>query len=50
MFVPHASEFEQNSMVQTTWKFELFDKNMVTNFEKSVDAILENVSATETIV
>ena len=26
MCVPHASEFEQNRMVQTTRKFELLDK------------------------
>ena len=44
-------EFEQNRMVQTTRKFELFDKKRVFKnlFWQSVDAILEHVSVTKTI-
>ena len=36
MFAPHASEFEQNHMVQTTQTFELFQKTkkIKTIFEK----------------
>ena len=38
-------------MVRTMQNFELFDKNgMVNHFWQSVDAILEDVSVTETIV
>ena len=38
-------EFEQNCMVQTIPNFELFDKKWL-----NIDAILEDVSGTETIV
>ena len=40
-------KFEQDCMVQTIPNFELFDKN---GFWQSVDAILEDVSVTETNV
>ena len=40
---------EQNRIVQTVQNFELFDKHWLTIFD-SVEAILENVSVTETIV
>ena len=46
-------KFEQNCMVRTIQNFVLFDNNnnkMVNNFWQSVDAILEDVSVTETIV
>ena len=46
-------EFEQNCMVQTTRKFELFDKKtefLKTIFDKSIDAILEDISVAETVV
>ena len=43
-------KFKQNSMVRTIQIFELFDEKMVNHFWQSVDAILENVSVTETIV
>ena len=45
-------KFEQNHMVQTKRNFELFDKNWIfwNQFCQSVDAILEDVSVTETIV
>ena len=43
-------KFEQNRMVRTIQNFVLFDKKIVTNFWQSVDAILEDVSVTETIV
>ena len=43
-------EFEQNRIVQTMKNFEPFDKNMVIHFWQSVDAILEDVPVTETIV
>ena len=35
MFVPRASEIEQNSMVQTTRNFELFDKKKKQNKTKT---------------
>ena len=42
-------KFEQNRMVQTIQNFELFDKKkMVNHFWQSIDAILEDVSMTET--
>ena len=43
-------KFEQNRMVRITQNFELFDKKMINHFWQSVDAILEDVSVTETIV
>ena len=43
-------KFEQNRMVRTIQNNVLFDKKMVSNFWQSVDAILEDVSATETII
>ena len=43
-------KFEQNHMIETTKNFELFDKKMVNHFWQSVDAILEDVSVSETIV
>ena len=42
-------EFEQNYKVWTTQNFEFFDKKAVNHFWQSVDAILEDVSVTETI-
>ena len=42
-------KFEQNLMTQTIQNFELLTK-MVNHFWQSVDAILEDVSVTETIV
>ena len=44
------SKFEQNRMVRTIQNIELFDKKWLTIFLQSVDAILEEVSVTETIV
>ena len=43
-------EFEQNRKAWNIQNFELFDKNNGYHFWQSVDAILENVSVTETIV
>ena len=45
-------KFQQNSMVQTTQNFELFDKKTGSSYHfwQSVDAILEDVSVAETIV
>ena len=46
-------KFEQNRMVQTTWNLELFDKKKIVfynHFGQRNDAILEDVSVTETIV
>ena len=44
-------KFEQNRMVQTIQNFDLFDKKKSFNhFWQSVDAILEDVSMTDTIV
>ena len=44
-------KFEQNRMVQIIQNLELFDKNKIVNyFWQSVDAILEGVSVTETIL
>ena len=43
-------KFEQNRMVRTTQNFELFWHKMVNHFWQSVDAILEVVSVTKTIV
>ena len=43
-------KFEQNRMVRTIQKFELFDKKMINHFWQIDDAILEDVSVTETIV
>ena len=45
-------KFEQNRMVQTTQKFELFDrkKNRVFTILTSIDAILEDLSIAETVV
>ena len=40
-------KFEQNQIIQN---FELFDKKMVNYFWQNVDAILEDVSVTKTIV
>ena len=40
---------EQNCMIQTTQYFELLTK-MFNHFWQSVDAVLEDVSASETIV
>ena len=42
-------KFQQNRMVQTIQNFVLFDKKYLTIFD-SVDAILEDVSVTKTIV
>ena len=42
--------FEQNRMVRTTQKFCAFLQKMVNNFWQNVDAILEDVSVSETIV
>ena len=42
-------KFEQNRMVRTIPNFVLFDKKWLT-FLTSVDAILEDVFVTETIV
>ena len=51
MYLDHMLvTFEQNRMVRTIQNFVLFDKKMVNNFWQSVDAILEDVSVTETIV
>ena len=41
---------EWNRMVQILQNFELFDKKMVNHFWQSVDAILEDVSVTKTII
>ena len=43
-------KFEQNRMVWTIQNFEIFDKNWLIIFWQSVDALLEDVSVTETIV
>ena len=43
-------KFEQNRKVRTRQNIELFDKKMVNHFWLSVDAILDDVSVTETIV
>ena len=45
-------KFEQNRMVKSTQNFELFDKKtgLKKNSWQSVGAILEDVSAAETIV
>ena len=43
-------KFEQNRMVQTVQKFCVFWQKMVNNFWESADAILEDVSVSETIV
>ena len=43
-------EFEQNHMVRTIQNFEPFWQKMVYHFWQSIDAILEDVSVTETIV
>ena len=43
-------KFDQIRMVWTIQNFDLFDKKMVKYFRQRVDAILEDVSATETIV
>ena len=42
-------KFEQNHMVQTVQNFVVFDKKWLT-IGQSVDAILEDVPVTETIV
>ena len=39
-------KFEQNRMVRNIQNFELFGKKWLTIFEKSVDAILEEVPMT----
>ena len=41
---------EQNRLVRTIQNFELFDKKLWTIFDPSVDAILEDVFVTETIL
>ena len=41
-------KFEQNCIVRTIQNFELFDKKIVNHFWQSVDAILEDISVTET--
>ena len=43
-------KFEQNRMLRTILIIELFDKKMVNHFWQSVDAILGDVSVTETIM
>ena len=43
-------EFEQNRLVQTIQNFMLFDKEYLKKFWQSVEAILEDVSVTKTIV
>ena len=43
-------KYEQNRTVQAIQNFVLFDKKMINNFWQSVDAILEDVYVTETIV
>ena len=43
-------KFEQNREVRTIPNFELFEKKMVDHIWKCVDAILKDVSGTETIV
>ena len=43
-------KFEQNRMVWTVQKFVLFWQKIVNHFWQSFDAILEDVSVTETIV
>ena len=42
-------KFEQNLMVWTILNIEHFEKKTVNHFWQSVDAILEDVSVTETI-
>ena len=47
------AKFEPNCIVQNVQKFELFDKKiefLKTIFDKSVDAILKDVSVAETSV
>ena len=46
----HTMVCEQNRMIQTIQNFELFDKKKVNHFWQRVDAILEDVSTSETIV
>ena len=41
-------KFEQNRMVRTIQNFEFFEKIMANYFSQSVDAILKDVSVTET--
>ena len=43
-------KFEQNYMVRIIQNFVLFDKKWLNIFDKGVDAILEDVPLTETIV
>ena len=43
-------KFEQNRKVRAIQNFELFHKKKVNHFWQSVDAILEDISVTETIV
>ena len=43
-------KIEQNRMVRTIQIFELFDQKWFNHFLQSVDALLEDVSVTETIV
>ena len=43
-------KFEQNRMVRTIQNFELWQKWLTMHFWPSVDAILQDVSVTETIV
>ena len=50
-FLDHMlGKFEQNRMVQIMQNFVPFRQKMVNIFWQSVDAILEDVSVTETIV
>ena len=42
-------KFEENRKVRTIQNFELFGKKMVDHFWQSVDAILKDVTVTETI-
>ena len=43
-------KFEQNPMVRTIKILSFLTKKMVNHFWQNVDAILEDVSVTETIV
>ena len=43
-------KFERNRMVRIIYNFDLFDRKRLTIFDKSVDAILEDVSVDETII
>ena len=43
-------KFERNRMVRTIYNFDLFDRKRLIIFDKSVDAILEDVSVDETII